>query len=181
MGDLESLPGLGDLSVGASHSLALERVGRQSLALQTSVHGMAARPDSLQSSTLVVTDVVSQSVHNLSQYTAPAFPLPLSRQQCGRGKGTFPPMGVPRHNVSICADPTVNSGIRQDPRLVASRPSASAAVAQTTMVQFSHRTVNSACSASPPPAGELDPPVISHVQPTRLDDFAGELQKAGIL
>ena len=46
VGNPESPPGLGGSSVGASHFLALNRVNRQCLALQTSGHGMAVRSDS---------------------------------------------------------------------------------------------------------------------------------------
>ena len=48
VGDLQSLPGLGDSPTGESYALTLECSGGQSLTLQTSIHGMAAKSDSLQ-------------------------------------------------------------------------------------------------------------------------------------
>ena len=174
VGHPESLPGLGDSSASASYPLTLERVGRQSLALQTSVHGMAVRSDTLQSASSVATDAVYRSVRDLSQFAARALPLPFPRREGGRGRGTFPPVGVSGRAVCVSADPTVNSGTRPDSRVGAAGPFDSTSMAQTTVVQFSHRTVSGTCSASPPrplppPAGELDPPVIANVQPTRLD------------
>ena len=115
----------------------------------------------LQSSTPVVTDIVYQSDRDLPQYPTPAFHLPISRRECGRGRGAFPAVGVHRSDVRISADATVNSVTRQD----MTGPSASAGMAQTTVVQFSRRTVSHACGASPPrsvppPAGELDTPLL---------------------
>ena len=76
---------------------------------------------------------------------------------------------------------------RQDSRLVAAGPSASAGVSHTTVVQFFHRTGSHACGTSPsrpvsPPAGELDSPVITDVHPTRLDTLQASYRGiAGIL
>ena len=94
-------------------------------------------------------------------------------------------MGVPGRDERVSTDSTVNSGTRQDSRLVAACPSARSGMAQTIVVQFSHRTVSRACGTShprpvPPPAGGLDTPVFADVQPTRLYTFA-QLQRAGIL
>ena len=110
------MPGLGThLLARHRHIPSCLNVLADSLSrLKPRVHGMAARSDSLQSSPSVTTDVVSRCVRDLSQYATPTLTLPVSRHECGRGRGAFPPMGVSGRDVRISTNSTVNSGTRQD-------------------------------------------------------------------
>ena len=60
---------------------------------QTSLHGMAARSDTLQSSTSVVTDVVYRSVRDVSQYPLPHFVSPFPDKSAVGIEALPPPRG----------------------------------------------------------------------------------------
>ena len=93
-------------------------------------------------------------------------------------------MGVAGRDVRVSTDSTINSGTRQDSSLVTAGPFASAGVAQTTVVQFCHRTVSRSCGTSPPRpvpphVGELDLPFLADVQPPRLDTLQASYRGQG--
>ena len=135
VGDSTVLPGLENSPASPSHSVSYKCTSRQFVSLQTSVHGMADRPSSVQADPFSASHTVHRPVCHVTQYATPWISISLPRSERKGGRCSVPPMGLSGCAVCIPTEPTVNSGIRSDTRVITPGSVVSPGVAQTAVVQ----------------------------------------------